>query len=84
MAKSKSLEIVLFNSENGKEMICQFESESPQRNLLMSVQMEGYSLDTFDLRNDHPKVYCQISNAMRNKAEQFWDAAKKREVADVS
>lgn len=72
MAKSQSLEFNYLFQDEMQYAIVNFESESPERNLLMRVQLGNYSLDTPDLRNDHPKIYAEITNLMKLEANVFW------------
>lgn len=50
-----------------------FESESPDRNMLMNVSHDGFSLDTVDIRPEHPELYRVIKNQMHKEAMEYWD-----------
>lgn len=68
--KSHTLNFIL--PFNHRMFEIEFESESRERNLLMEVKMEGYPLDTVEIRQTHPLLYADIKSAMANNADTYW------------
>lgn len=80
MSKSIPLEFEIYCEELRQYILCQYESESRQRNLLMRVQIYEFSVDVADLVTDHPKLYKSIANAMKNNAESYWNGVETKQL----
>ena len=70
--KNDTLTFQVFCKEIFAWLECTYETESLLRNRLMRVELNGFSLDIPDLRTEHPKMYCEIANAMVNNAESHY------------
>ena len=50
----------------------EFESDSPERNRLMSAEYKSFNLDIPSLVNTHPRLYKVISERMKEEAIKYW------------
>lgn len=67
---SESLEFEIIH--NYRTFLVSYESESRERNLLMSIVTDGLPIDTVEIRKYDPELYRQIKAAMKNNADSFW------------
>lgn len=74
---SQSLEFSI--RHNNRDFHVEYESESRQRNILMSIVTDGLPIDTTELRQYKPELYRQIKAAMKNNADTFWSDEEERE-----
>lgn len=51
----------------------EFETESRQRNRIMSIELEGFNLDVCDLVTMHYDLYRKISSQMQEESKKYWD-----------
>lgn len=51
----------------------EFETESKERNRLISVTFQDYSLNIIHLIRDHYTLYAKIRVKMQSKSDAFWD-----------
>lgn len=81
--QSKSLEVEL-TDDKGRYFIIQFESESENRNIVMSVLYESLPIDYPNLPDYDAELYYNINKAVETTATDWWvENALSRPVADA-
>lgn len=59
--------------DNLKFFKVEFETDSRQRNRIMSIEYDGFSLDVIDIMRMHADLYFKIKAVMQERSKEFWD-----------
>lgn len=68
-------ELITFNFYDSLKFFkVEFETDSIQRNRMMTIELEGFNLDITDFIDKHHDLYIKLKNQMQEKSKHYWQA----------